>query len=511
MMTQQFNLISEQWIPVTYCDGSTGTVGWRDLIANSSNIIDVSTDPVHIYGIVLRLATAIFLRTQGAPLGNPSSTAWQEWGEGRLEKGVDVEALDEYLEKWSDRFWLIDDTHPFLQDPAIATECTERTSTNKLFFDVASGNNPLWWTKIADDYAGAVPFARAAMALLGQWGYAAGGRCTTRNGIANSKQAPERQFSQFIPRGYTLLETLLMCCTPADGDSDLAIKDAPIWELEPSDVPVLGQLGRLTASTRGLLLFANSKNEIELVVSTWSKWTTSKEYKDKKNEEFWNADVFMAKQVTGKKVNPFKLSISSVAWRDFPSIMASQTDDGTSYISPTALDPARNPLGKTDVFFRSGVTVLTHFADKSKDIGWSRSELPGVLAAGPAKDPAAFFRISQFCKIVDKIVFSVKRSVVRKAESKKDYQDFVMPDGEMFVQQLWLDAEDKFRAVLHGEPWEEASRWLIRRYTKRFDEAVAGVEVPQRLAATFRTRQLLIRQFKKITKDFGLDESEVVL
>ena len=58
---------------------------------------------------------------------------------------------------------------------------------------------------------------------------------------------------------------------------------------------------------------------------------------------------------------------------------------------------------------------------------------------------------------------------------------------------------------------EEASRWLIRRYTKRFDEAVAGVEVPQRLAATFRTRQLLIRQFKKITKDFGLDESEVVL
>lgn len=503
-MTQQFNLISEQWIPVTYCDGSTGTVGWRDLIANSSNIIDVSTDPVHIYGIVLRLATAIFLRTQGAPLGNPSSTAWQEWGEGRLEKGVDVEALDEYLEKWSDRFWLIDDTHPFLQDPAIATECTERTSTNKLFFDVASGNNPLWWTKIADDYAGAVPFARAAMALLGQWGYAAGGRCTTRNGIANSKQAPERQFSQFIPRGYTLLETLLMCCTPAVGDNEFAVKDAPIWELEPSDVPVPGQLGRLTASTRGLLLFSEN-SKIKAVVNTWAEGVVE--------DGFWDADVFMAKRTVGKNkdIALVRLSPSSIVWRDFPSIMASQTDDDTSYISPTALEPARNPLGKTSVFSRSGVTVLTHFADKSKDIGWSRSELPGVLAAGPAKDPAAFFRISQFCKIVDKIVFSVKRSVVRKAESKKDYQDFVMPDGEMFVQQLWLDAEDKFRAVLHGEPWEEASRWLIRRYTKRFDEAVAGVEVPQRLAATFRTRQLLIRQFKKITKDFGLDESEVVL
>ena len=495
-MPSKFNLISEPWIPVAYDDGSTGAVGWRDLIAHSRRIADIPTDPVHLYGIVVRLATALTLRTQGAPLTDPSPVVWQDWGAKRLQDGVDVEVLDTYLEKWRDRFWLIDATHPFLQDPAIATECAERASTNKLFFDVASGNNHLWWTKTPDDAAPTVPFAVAAMALLGQWGYAAGGRCTTRNGIADSKQAPERQFSQFIPHGATLFETLLMCCAPAVHDAELSVRDAPAWEGEPSNTPVPGQLGRLTASTRGLLLFPGDDG-VAAVVNTWAAGVV--------RDDFWSADVFMAKRRVGKDkdIVPVRLFPSSAVWREVPSILANQPDVDAQ-LFPLVLDAVRNPLGSTGVFYSAGVTVLTHFADKSKDLGWGRSELPDILAAGPARDPIAFSRLSQFCKIAGEIISQVASLVIKRTGSNAGPLALAVPDAEMFVRQLWLDGEDEFYAVLRGESWEDAADRLMRQYEKRFDEATKAVGAPQRLVVIIQYRWLLTRRLKKIAKDFGI-------
>jgi CRISPR system Cascade subunit CasA len=500
-MTQKFNLISEPWIPVIYVDGSTRAVGWRDLIADSKLIADIQTDPVHIYGVVVRFATALTLRTQGAPLDNPSPTAWQKWGEMRLSEGVDETVLDTYLDKWFNRFWLVDDNHPFLQDPSIATECVERASTNKLFFDVASGNNHLWWTKIPDSEAAEIPFAVAAMALLGQWGYAAGGRCTARKGISDGKQAPLRRFTQFIPRGATLLETLLMCCTPAASDHELAEKDAPVWEIEPSATPVPGQLGRLTASTRGLLLFPGNEG-IKEVVNTWGSGNIG--------EDFWSADVFMAKRVGEQGISPVRMSQSDVTWREVPSILSNQ-NKVDAQLFPVALDALRNPLGSTDVFVRSGVTVLTHFADKSKDLGWGRSELPEILAAGPQKDPVTFSRLSEFCKISGEIIPKV-RLAIQKSGSDSGPQTLVVPDLELFVKRLWLDAEGEFYSVLKGEMWEDAACRLMRHCVDQFDTVTEGVEAPGRLAAIIQCRRSLNRKLDGIKRRYGLDtkQSEVV-
>ena len=487
-MPSKFNLVSEQWIPVAYDDGSIDAVGWRDLLANSKRIVDIPTNPVHLYGIVVRFATAIFLRTQGAPVKNPSPPPGRR-GERSGSKPA----------------WTWSHSTPtsrgggtgsgssmtctrFSRTLRSRSECAERASTNKLFFDVASGNNHLWWTKTPDTEAPMIPFAVAAMALLGQWGYAAGGRCTARNGVANSKQAPERLFSKFIPHGSTLFETLLMCCTPAVLDAELAAKDAPAWEIEPSDTPVPGQLGRLTASTRGLLLFAGDEG-VESVVNTWAKGAVG--------DNFWSADVFMAKRAVGKdkEIVPVRFTPSSVIWREVPSILANMPDVDAQ-LSPLVLNAARNPLGSTGVFDESGVTVLTHFADKSKDLGWGRSELPDILAAGPMKDPAAFFRLSEFCKIAGEIVSQVAGLVIYKSGPKARPQAPVIPDAEMFVRQLWLDAEDEFYAVLKGDPWEEAAHRLMRCCEDRFDEATEEVGAPQRLAVIIQHRRFLAWRLK---------------
>ncbi|MHB1571979.1 MAG: type I-E CRISPR-associated protein Cse1/CasA, partial [Solirubrobacteraceae bacterium] len=408
-MPCHFNLISEPWIPVAYDDGSTGVVGWRDLIADSGRIVDVTTDPSLSYGVVARFATALVLRTQGAPLSEQSPAAWQRWGTDRLEAGVDVAELDAYLETWRDRFWLIDETHPFLQDPSIATECAERASTNKLFFEVASGNNHLWWTKTPDDAAPTVPFAAAAMAILGQWCYSAGGGCATRNGVSIATQSPLRRFTQFIPRGHTLFETLLMCCTPAVLDAQLAVRDAPVWELDPSATPTPGQLGRLTASTRGLLLVPGDDG-IEAFVNTLAAGGVK--------EDFWDAEVFMAKKIpsNGKPPVPVRLSQADAVWREVPSILANQPV-ADARLSPLVLDAVRNPLGLTDVFDKSGVTVLTHFTNQSKDVGWGRSDIPDILAARESRDPAVFIQVSTFCEVADHVIKDAQSSLTQEARA----------------------------------------------------------------------------------------------
>ncbi|MEI7929535.1 MAG: type I-E CRISPR-associated protein Cse1/CasA, partial [Verrucomicrobiales bacterium] len=503
LMDRRFNLVDEPWIPVVYADGSSTRVGWRGLLGDSARIVDIPTDPTHLYGMVIRFATAIFLRTQGAPLVSPRPADWQAWGASRLDAGIDGSTLDAYFEQWGDRFWLIDRTHPFLQDPTIATECTKPASTNKLFFEVASGNNHLWWTKTPDKSADEVPFDIAAMALLGQWGYAAGGRCTARAGIADSKQAPERAFSQFIPRGQTLFETLLMCCTPAVLDASLAEKDVPVWEADPGAVLVPGQLGRLTASTRGLLAFSEGDG-VTGAINTWSRGEVG--------DEFWTSDVFMAKKLVGreKEIAPLKFGPSSAIWRNAPAILANNPDAGAQ-MSPMVLDPARNPLGATEVFFRSGVSVVSHFADKSKDLGWGRSELPEVLAAGPSRDAEAFERLGQFCLLAGEVLNKVAFVVVSKRGPKAGRQVPVITDGEMFVGDLQHDAESVFYAVLHGMAWEDGARQLLDVCLERFDAATERVGAPEQLAATIQRRRQLGWQLRKITEQFGLNNtSEVV-
>jgi len=495
-MTPQFNLADEAWIPVIYSDGTSSTVGWRDLIAESERIVDIQTDPAHLYAPILRLATAIFLRTQGAPFGDPAPVVWQAWGVDRLESGVDVSALDNYLAEWRDRFWLVHDVHPFLQDPMISDECSDRASTNKLFFDVASGNNHIWWTKTLDSDAPVVPFPAAALALVGQWAYAAGGRCTTRDGVANSKQAPLRQFTQFMPRGATLFETLLMASTPAALDYEFATRDVPAWEVDTLKGAVPGQLGRLTISTRGILLFPEGGG-ISAVVNTWGK--------DAPSDTFWEADVFMAKRIVKEEIIPKRLSPASTTWREVEAILAHR-EESDARLAPTALDAARNPLGSTEAFFDASISVVTHFADKSKDLGWSRSEVLEVLAVFGGDNPAAAYAVTQFCEVAGELVYQV--SILIAQSAKDGPKRPVITDGTLFALDLWHEAESLFYEVLRGSPWEEAVRRLSARCVERYDEATVCTTTPVHIAEVVKYRRFLLARMRRISHQYGLETED---
>jgi len=518
-MTRHFDLSREPWISVRFENGSEGMVGWRDLITRSGEIADVVTDPPHVYGIVVRLATALVLRTQDPPLGDPSPGSWQSWGAERLATGVDATTVDQYFTAWADRFWLLDEEHPFLQDPAIQTECaTEAGSTNKLLFTMASGNNLLWWTKVLDADAPSLSFAVAAQALLAQWGYAAGGTCTSRCGVKTSIQAPQRGYTQFLPRGSSFFETLLMSCVPAPSDAELAARDAPFWELEPDASVVPGQMARLTASTRGLLLIGNESG----VIGGFTTWG-----KGDRGASFWEADVFMARKVDSKTNTPKSvcLAFTDVSWREAPAILAAQSE-GAGRTAPIVFDPSRNPLDATHTFSRAGVTVVTHFADKATDLGWSRSEVPRFLAAAQGADPARYFNVEQFCGVAAAVLPQLqhlltppkKKQRLRshgaredEDEARREREDArAVPEGELLVRNLWLDAEYFFYAVVDGERWEVAARLLLRRILERFDEETEAAQSPARIRSVLRTRQELIHRISQEKMSRGLLEEEQI-
>jgi CRISPR system Cascade subunit CasA len=504
-MPGYFNLATEPWIPVLFGDGTSGRVGWRDLIAESPRTFDVVTEPNHIYGIVVRLAAAMVLRTQGAPLGDPAPKAWQAWGEKALKAGPDTVALDAYFEKWGDRFWLLDDEHPFLQDVAIATECEKRASTNKLRLDVASGQNQLWWTKTSDKDAPTLSFAAGAMALLSQWGYAAGGGCASRASGANQFRtgsrsakglgAPQRSYSQFIPRGANFFETLLMACAPAPSDAAFAERDVPVWEVLPETVLVPGQMSRLTASTRGLLLFGDG-NGVTEHVNTWGVVD--------RPLEFWAADVFMESGVDkDKKIFPVRVKMGEAVWREAPALLAERHDDATR-IPPIALDAQRNPLGRTAGYSKGGVSVITHFADQSKNLGWSRAELPEVLGMAQAEDRKRYFEIEHFCTFAtDELKTTTWLINKSNGEGSRSVQS-----ADLFTLQLWGDAEALFYQVVAGGPWHEAALELLGQIMARFKADTEDVSAPAHLAGVLKTERSLGGQIFKAKKKYNLNNQK---
>jgi CRISPR system Cascade subunit CasA len=172
-----FNLLDEPWIPVVYEDGEHSEVGFRQLLTHSTRIVDVVLDPPTAYAAVLRLAVALLMRTHGAPLA-ASATDWEQWRASLLQHGPNLDTIDSYLAEQHKSFFLRGE-RPFLQEATLSVEAPSISSPNKLRFDHASGNNPLFWTKTPDAAAPALDPKTAAIWLLVQWFYAAGGRCNT--------------------------------------------------------------------------------------------------------------------------------------------------------------------------------------------------------------------------------------------------------------------------------------------------------------------------------------------
>ena len=194
------NLLDEPWLPVVRTDGTPGEVGIRDALVDGQHIRSLVGETPLQTAALHRLLLAVLHR---ALMGPRDAAAWRELFSGDV---IPVTSLLTYLERWDERFDLLDGAHPFYQvaelDPDRAKSIARLT-----FFD---DNNPTLFEHQTIDDPKPLSAAQTARALVTAQAFHPGGLMTGPSGNASAKHAPLVNAAVFLVPGGSLWETLTL-------------------------------------------------------------------------------------------------------------------------------------------------------------------------------------------------------------------------------------------------------------------------------------------------------------
>ena len=198
-MSASFDLIDEAWIPVITTDGAFLELGLRNMLANAPNLREITCDTPIQSTAILPLALAILHRV----FGPRNFDTWQALWRARA---FDMAAIDEYLERWRERFDLFHVERPFMQMPDSRVE-----PKSMIHLIHPMGNTGTLFSHVSDGSGLALSPAEAVRALLAA-------RCFRTAGLGPSINGRRVSFSDnifargviFWARGNTLFETLLL-------------------------------------------------------------------------------------------------------------------------------------------------------------------------------------------------------------------------------------------------------------------------------------------------------------
>jgi CRISPR system Cascade subunit CasA len=251
------NLITEQWIPVTWNDGASSLVGLDELFARASDISDLAVKP-HERIALMRLLICI---TQAALDGPADHYAWED-----CRDGIAARARD-YLRKWKTAFEMFGDGQRFLQVPNLRSgkKDGEGTEATKLDLALATGHN----ATVFDNAGGSArpqPPARLALSLLAFQNLSPGGRIGVAKwngsdtpGAGSSNHAPCIPLSMLhcFLQGQNLLETLHLNVLDREQALDLNGPNSwgkPLWELPVLSLAAEAEIRNATITYLGRLV-----------------------------------------------------------------------------------------------------------------------------------------------------------------------------------------------------------------------------------------------------------------
>ena len=153
-----FNLLDQPWIRVTYLEGRIGLVSLRDLLVESHRIREISSDMPQQTLPILRMTEAVLYQAYAQRylpiIGDDNPTAllqlwWTLWQTGQF----DTKVIDDYLERYHDRFDLFDSEHPFYQTPGLtySSKKKEYDSIGELQADVPKPKKFLFSMRAKND------------------------------------------------------------------------------------------------------------------------------------------------------------------------------------------------------------------------------------------------------------------------------------------------------------------------------------------------------------------------
>lgn len=232
-MTDSFNLCDEPWIRVRDKQGHAVELSLRDVFAHGREYAALAGEIPTQDVAVLRLLLAVIMRALELPDSEEERVdLWDEWWQ---EKRLPLAEIDAYLNRWHDRFDLLDPTMPFMQVPGLASPSGKTSGLVKLIAEVPDGNR--FFTLRDGAGLDSLSYAEASRWLVHCQAYDMSGIKTGAVGddrVKNGKGYPIGQgltgwLGVVIAEGGSITETLLLNLCLDRWTSN----DSAVWERDP--------------------------------------------------------------------------------------------------------------------------------------------------------------------------------------------------------------------------------------------------------------------------------------
>ncbi|MFD3840266.1 type I-E CRISPR-associated protein Cse1/CasA [Streptomyces sp. NPDC058642] len=382
----------EPCIPALFLDGHQQYLSLRELLLRAHEIEDLALPLPPAASATLRLLTACVART--TRLDDPEMSAG-EWSARRRAllvqpHGFDPDAVHAYFDQYT---WdLFDPLRPFLQDPRLSAQCTQRAGVNKLVFGRPEGNNLAWLSPHTDTGPHPVPTEQALWHLLIHHYYGGSGTCSVRTvgdrSLNKATAGPLRSTLSFHPVGRTLHETLLAGLPkPADHWPDTP--DRCPWE-EPALPDPLASPPAVTWP--GRLLTGRSSHALLLIPSADGRHVTDAYVTAANQTKLPALDPYLihhfdTSKPIGQRHTPRRADADKALWRDLDALLLAGDED-----SAVQRPEAFTTLNDLPPDLRAQLRVRVHGFDqdgKTVNRTWYTALTPPIWPWTQEHDPQA--------------------------------------------------------------------------------------------------------------------------
>jgi len=517
-MNEQFNLLTEPFIPCLALDGQARTLSIRDALARSHELREIRDKSPLVTVALHRLLLAILHRCFG-----PSDLdAWEAiWAAGHW----DEHTLNRYLDRWHDRFDLFSGERPFLQTAGMETKSP--LPAVSLFDEHSSGHNPTLFDHATDAEPVGLSPADAARGLIARQNYAVGGGQSPTCIIRGTKFKPGNRRDSPLARGLSILmcgnnlfETLLsnLALYPSDRHEEEQDEDLPLWEREdPEEIMhrkmPAGRLDLYTWQSRRLRLIPEEVNGqiVTRRVHFAQGRVLDESVRDPMKPYYFDAD---------RGVKQFRMSTIRHVWRDSAALfqLAKEPDLAPAAITcvSRAIDAGILPVHRRHTMAVCGTTTEP---GQATILAWAHHVLPLPLhylddedlvdhlqrSLELAEDLGESYR-QCVCRLSRRLLFPAADVDKRlSAPQRKEVEQMVGHFGR--DRPYWVGLEIPFLRFLEDLPgdWDHQEavrlRWarlLVRHVLDTFDQACVDVEGTGRhLRAQVEAKGRLVGEVKQ--------------
>jgi len=520
-----FDLIDEPWLPCITSAGQRKQVGLREALAEAHDLMTLRDTSPLVTAALHRVLLALLHRAFDGPR---SEDDWRQfYGGGRFDAGV----IDTYLGKWSRRFDLFDDAHPFYQVGGFEvlsgkSKRASPTPATKMMHEIAGGNNPTLFDHTFDSEGRPLSPAQSARALVTAQAFGLGG--LAGGGRPNFKHAPLVRGVMTLLRGHTLFETLMLNLLIYDDDEPIEgqrlQEDSPAWE---RDAPTrlrerkcTGYLDLLTWQSRRVRLLPEDRGV------RWMFYAPGEGFPSRGASVARPPDPMWFYRLDDDEMAVVRLSQDRALWRNSDSLFAFSAQNRHRDQRPLAFQQAAylkgdGSLTQSDLW-RCALLGLATNPERAADVKrWAHEDLPvpselledenlvNLLRAGLQKSEStgSCLRGALDC-LAQNLLKPAKPPNPWPKLSKQQRQDAAqIRDSLQGLPRFWGSLELPFKRFLcdlpkNPEPavaqWLDQAKWQARR---AFGEAASSAmgNGARELRARVAAEGYLKNQLAKIT------------